>query len=523
MSGMLNMKSLAGWLKKAAPFYCGARAGSIAIAFAVMLPVVIGSVGMSLDLAQAHLVRERLGGAIDAAALAATASETEETAITARVEEFFDVNYPAEKIGETYDLNVSVNGDEVTVSAYADFDTSFMKILGVDQITVYRETTVQREVSGLEVALVLDNTGSMSSNNNIQALRDASESFVRILFESTSDPSYIKIGLVPYSSSVRVGRYGLGLNPDGTAYGDGYVFVNLPDDMSYTTDKTSSNWYGCVVEHKDTGYESGATYVANSRGQLWEAADTNLDGHGWNPASGSNDPYDYDVYDDYSGPWDVYSYGRVISNGQKCSWYGGYSNSRCSDCTGSYGRCNSDYCFCWKSDSSGGTNNNCPYAYIQPLTSDEQTLYDGIADMKAHGYTYGNIGMAWGYRLLSPEPPFSEGSEWDDNEWRKAIIMMTDGNNTMESTYSTYWATNKHNVNVSDLNERFAETCEALKAQGVTIYTVTFTSSISSSTKQYYEDCATSPAQYYDAPSQDELIEVFETISRELANLHIKS
>ncbi|MCB9989627.1 MAG: pilus assembly protein [Rhodospirillales bacterium] len=496
--------------------------GTIAIAFAVMLPVIVGAAGMSLDLAQAHLVGQRLGGALDAAALAATASETDPVAIEARVQEFFNANYPEDRIGSTYNLDVTIDGDDVIVSAYADYDTSFIRILGIDNVTIYKETTVRKETKGLEVVLVLDNTGSMSSNNNISALRTASTNFIGILFDSVEVAEDVKIGLVPYSSSVRIGRYGLGMNPDGTQYGDGSSFVTLPADMSYTTDKTSSNWYGCVVEHKDTGYNSAATYVSNSRGQLWKDG-SSWDGHGWDPGSGSNDPYDDDVLDNYSGPWDVYSYGRVISNGQKCSSYSGYSNTRCSDCTGSYGRCNSSYCFCWKSDYSGGTNYNCPYAYIQPLTSDEQALYDVVNDMQAHGYTYGNIGMTWGYRLLSPEVPFTEGDDWDSERWQKVIVMMTDGDNTMESTYSTYWDTRKHDITVPDMNDRFAETCEALKDLGVTIYTITFTSNIDEGTKDYYRNCASSSSQYYDAPAQEDLIQVFETISRELANLHIKS
>ena len=56
-----------------------------------------------------------------------------------------------------------------------------MKVFGYDEIDVESETTVQREIRGLEVVLVLDNTGSMNTNNNIDALKDASDAFVEIL------------------------------------------------------------------------------------------------------------------------------------------------------------------------------------------------------------------------------------------------------------------------------------------------------------------------------------------------------
>ncbi len=505
------------------------------VAFAVMLPVLVGSVGMSMDLAQTFLVRQRLAGSLDAAALAATASSTDEDEIRSRVEDFFDANYPEDKIGVPYDLDVDIGDDEVTVSAYADYDTTFMRVLGISEIAVYRQTTVQRDVQGLEVVLVLDNTGSMSTNDNIGALRTATANFINILFDATSQPEYIKIGMVPYSNSVRIGRYGLGLNPDGTAYGDGDVFVTLPTGVTYTTSHnttTANRWYGCIVEHMDADYNSAATHVSGARGQLWSTATganstrcssaASCRGHGWRPDSSSNDPYPQDVEDDYEGPWDIYMWGKIIANNAKCtdSPSSGYSNSRCSGCTGSNSRCAQTYCFCEYNTE----NDGCPYAYVLPLTSDQEELLDRVDDMQPEGNTLGNVGMAWGYRLISPEAPFTEAEPWENDHWRKAIIMMTDGDNTIDSGssgYSYYGPGSKNTMTVDDLNDRYAEVCDALREQGVLVYTVTFYSNINDETKQFYRECATNESMYYDAPSQDDLVEVFERISRELANLHI--
>lgn len=161
---------------------------------------------------------------------------------------------------------------------------------------------------------------------------------------------------------------------------------------------------------------------------------------------------------------------------------------------------------------------------MTPLTSDQDELLDSIATFQAYGNTMGNIGMLWGYRVLSPEYPFQQAAPWGDKEWRKVIIMMTDGVNTMDSQYSAFWRTRRHDLGTDDQNERFAESCETMKeVKGVLIYTVTFAGGVDANTKAYYRNCATTPAQYYDAPSQDELIDVFEKISRELANLHIRS
>lgn len=454
------------YLQKIFSTYLRARAGTILIAFALMAPVVVSSAGMALDFAQAHLVRERLSHALDSAALAAAASGLEGAELQAKLEAFFNANYPPEKIGFTYNLHVSVDGDQVHVSAYADYTTFFLNVIGIDNITVFAETNVQREIRGLEVVLVLDNTGSMSNNNNIQALKEGSRSFINILFNAAAEPEDIKIGLVPYANAVRVGRYGLGLNPDGSTYADGQRFVNLPAGYTYTTNEnhsSSTQWFGCVIEHESDG---------------------------WNPNITSNDPYPDDVNDDYRGLWDIYRY-EQWNNSQR------------------------------RYNVSSRPATNCPRAMIVPMTSDRDKLLDAVDSMVPHGNTLGNIGMVWGYRMISPEFPFEEGSDWDNEYWRKAVILMTDGDNTRDSQYSAYWRARNNEVNVTDYNQRMVETCQALKDRGVRVYTVTFTSGISQNTKNFYRNCATDSTYYYDAPSQEELKRAFRSISSELANLHI--
>ncbi|MBU0800809.1 MAG: pilus assembly protein [Alphaproteobacteria bacterium] len=486
--------------------YLHDRSASIMMSFALALPILLGSVGMSLDMGQAYLVRQRLAGALDASALAGAAMATEQDEIAANVQEFFDLNYPARKIGTAYDLDVLVDGDEVIVSARADFDTAFMRILGIEKLTIYEESIVVREVRGLEVALVVDVTGSMSTNNNISTLRQASTSFVEILFDRTSDPEAIKIGIVPYSTSVNVGPYGVGRTPDGEDFEDGedvgvgFVVDWNGNDLNpsqYTTNYNhTSRWYGCVVEANDDG---------------------------WDDNDNSNDPYPNDVIKlrddedpelkilDHEGPWPIYRYENYARNASACG----------QTCTGSgrNRRCTDNYCHYTHTY----PNTNCPRSHIVPLTSDEDELLDAISGFTAYGNTMGNIGMTWGYRVLSPEFPFQQGAPWNDTEWRKVIIMMTDGQNTMDNTYSAYWRTRRHDLGTDDQNERFLETCNQMKtAKGVLIYTVTFAGGVDDDTKDFYRQCATSPAQYYDAPSQQELIDVFETISRELANLHLR-
>jgi hypothetical protein len=147
--------------------------------------------------------------------------------------------------------------------------------------------------------------------------------------------------------------------------------------------------------------------------------------------------------------------------------------------------------------------------------------------MQAHGNTLGNVGMIWGARLISPEEPFTEGESWNNEHWHKAVVLMTDGINTRDGTYSNFWFSSKHQLNTSDYNERLLQVCDELKDKHVTVYTIILGTGGAGegpddTTKDYYRRCATTPAQYYDAPSNEELVNVFEDISRELSNIYIK-
>ncbi len=529
--------------------------GTIAIAFGIMAPMLIGAIGLAMDVSQAYLVRQRLDGAVDAAALAAAATYEDEGLIAARVIDFITANYAPEEVGilDEENIEVDVTDNEVTVTASAIYPVTFMSIFGFNRLTVSSSVVVARELKGLEVVLVLDNTGSLvtgltdnrQSETPIRAVRTAATNFVNILFSRVDDPEDIKIGIVPYASSVNVGRYGLGKMPDGITDYD-TPFVTLPAGISYTANKTTTNqtgasWSGCIVEHMNNNYyKSDATPVTSSRGQLWSTTTgTNASrcmsqatcrGHGWDPGNGNNNPYPLDTTDNYSGPWGIYSYGYIIGKDAGCR-----SDYTCNRCSSS--KCQDAYCWC----SYKQPNTYCPNASVMPLTSDQSALLNLLRHedssgnwspiMTAEGATYSNIGMSWGVKLLSQEEPFTEGSPWGDDDWNKAVVLMTDGEMSPGGDSSVYWSNNKSSSsnNINNLNNRLKEICTWLKAdpRNVKIYTITFKhpkSDISEATRAIYRDCASEPKadHYFHAPSQAQLISAFERISGALANLHLK-
>lgn len=450
----MRQKLRAFWLEEAA---------ATIVVFAMALPMVLGAAGLAVDLAQAYNVRTRLANALDKAALAAGSMNGSEAEIKENAMKFFEANFPDAKLGVPYDVEAEVNDGYVTFSATARVNTTFMAALGYDYIDVREESEVLREFAGVEVALVLDVTGSMAGNN-ITALKTASTNFLNIMFDRIEDPAYIKIGIVPFSQSVNVGPYGLGKDTSNANYGTAFVSKPTTDDYvspasniaysSSTSTSVTTNWKGCILER------SGGL----------------------------------DLTDDVSPKWGMYRYPRICSKSK---------NGVC------------------QSYSNNDANNGCTNSRIVPLTNNQTRLQSTINALNPAGNTFGNVGMAWGWRVISPTEPFTEGTAYDHPDWSKTVIMMTDGDNTMNSVYSAFGKTANHSIDADDLDDKYAEICENMKAEGINIYTITFQSDITNATREIFRTCATSPAQYYNAPSNASLVEAFEDIANQLSQLHI--
>lgn len=435
-----------------------ANEGAVSLVFALCIPLFISAAGIAVDIAQAYNVKNRLADALDKAALAAGSTTGTTQQVEDRVEKFFTANYPEEDLGTIYYMDVIVGNDNtVTVTAYARVDTVFMNILGQDYIDVSTTAKVKRELAGVEVVLVLDVTGSMAGNN-IAALKTASTNFLNIMFSNIDDYDYLKIGLVPFSASVNVGRYGLGQTPTGGYYGSAFVsrpatddYVSPASNINFGT--SSPNWSGCITERA----------------------------------------YPLDTNDVSTPNWGMYRYPRI------CSSY--RANGTC------------------RTYANNNPNTACTQSRVVPMTNSQTTLQSAINGLQTGGNTYGNVGMVWGYHLISPAAPFSEGVAFNDPDWSKTVIMMTDGDNTINSTYSAYGA--NATLTEADLDNRFLETCTNMKNEGITIYTITFQSGISNATREYFRNCASDTTKYFNAPSNQTLIDAFEEIAHQLSELHI--
>ena len=448
------------WLAALLAGFAEDRRGVVAILFALALIPSVAAGGAAVDISRAYIVKQRLGFALDAAGLAVgSATGLSDAELNTLMLSYFNANYPVDEIGVTATPVLTIQDSELTLTATAEIDTTLMRIAQINSITVSATTTIIRETSGLDVVLVLDNTGSMSGSK-LTSLKDASETFIDILFGDETEPELLKVGIVPFTGSVNLGV--------DTTFRDTYTTVN-PADGNYDPD----DWRGCV-EARAYPYDT--------------TDDSQLD-----PNAGG-------------GKWERYLYPDHYYRNRWSRLRDDLSN-------------NAYY----------GPNKQCPVELL-PLTNVKQDILDKIDEMIANGVTHVNLGAVWGWRVLSPSAPYTNGAAYDDEETNKAIVIMTDGENYISSSsgaYSGYGYLSDGNLGTTsrsaaedELDSRLSEVCTNIKATGVLVYTITF--QVDSNTIQnLMRNCATDSNKYFNSPSGDELESAFRAIGAELSNLRI--
>jgi hypothetical protein len=191
--------------------------------------------------------------------------------------------------------------------------------------------------------------------------------------------------------------------------------------------------------------------------------------------------------------------------------------------------------------SSNGPALSCPPALL-PLTNVRATVDDYVDALSPSGNTNSAHGAAWGWRVLSKEAPFVEGigeGDVDYEKWQKAVVIMTDGENTVGSDSYTHWNT-AHGIHGYGMEERMGagmntssemrdeidnkllRVCQRMKDEGYVIYTIMFGLD-STSTEEVFKACASKPTAPYfnDAATGEDLEEAFGDIAADLVDLHI--
>ncbi len=188
-------------------FYLKYCKGQIAIIVAISLIVLIGMVGLAIDSGRGYGVKAKLSAAVDAAAIAAarglTVGDDDAERLAnaqAAAQKFFNGNFPNNYLGATptsFNTTAVHKSDgywQVNVSATANMPTTFMRVLGQNEVNVSAAgEAIRRDV---DIMLVMDISGSIGSA--MAGLKNcAKNSFVS---KFISGPGGDRLGLVSFAS-----------------------------------------------------------------------------------------------------------------------------------------------------------------------------------------------------------------------------------------------------------------------------------------------------------------------------------
>jgi Flp pilus assembly protein TadG len=494
-----------------------AEGGNAAMVVALALaPISLAALG-AVDLSRATSAKVQLQDALDAAALAAGRSNTNDPdVLQATGQRVLEQNLALDSdfhlAGSAFTFGE--NG-KVMASANATVRPFIAGLVTGGDLAIGASTEVVRANTKLEIALVLDNTGSMAGSK-LSNLKTAASNFVDYLQQAAShntDPYAVKISLVPFSQTVRVGsEYASApwIDQNGSSPINNEIFTTSSGvqwaNRFTLLSSLGTSWGGCVESRQapydiqDTAPAAGAATVFTP---YFAPDEPDWNGYDNNYVSDNSNSSSWKVR---QGKVDKY----VHRNGLSTNW---------------------------------GPNRGCGLQTLRRLTNDFAALKTDIGNMTATGDTNIPIGLVWGWHTLSPKAPFADGVAYGTAKHKKIVVLMTDGQNTItdsgnsdDSYYSGsgyIWQGRVIKANGSPLtsgtgstrtaalDDRLSKLCANMKAAGVGIEIYTVRVEVNSGSSAVLQNCASGADHFFDVQSASELNSVFQSIANQIANLHL--
>ena len=205
----------------------GDRRGNTMAISAIALIPLIAMIGSAVDVSRAYMAKSRLQSSCDSAALAARRvmkNDDLDNDVVSTGKKYFRFNFPNRMFG-TASFEPAVMKPEtgvVRVSAKTTIPNIFMQIFGFKTMPISVTCDASLNFVNTDVVLVLDVTGSMLDPIDGQAKIDSLEEAVLALYDELepvqrqlqSQGLRLRYGIVPYSSTVNVGRLLYDVNPD---------------------------------------------------------------------------------------------------------------------------------------------------------------------------------------------------------------------------------------------------------------------------------------------------------------------
>jgi Flp pilus assembly protein TadG len=476
------------------------RTAGVAPLLGICIIPLVGAVGAAVDYSRAASVRTSMQMALDSTALMLSkeAQGLNGTQLGNKATAYFNALFQRPEVSSvqiTQEFgSPALSTFSLKITGTTTLPTVFWRVLGTDHVDITATGEVLWGIKKLNLALALDNTGSMASNSKMTELKKAAHTLLTTLQNAAQTPGDVKVSIIPFATDVNIGT--------------GNVSAGWLDWTDWDAPPANSAPAANVGPGSNCPWSNGSNGFRCTTGPANGSSNTNTI-----PSSGT--------YKGYICP---------SINNNNGTYYNGCYNS--TSCTGSGGTLSCQHAWVTNAHSTwngcvydrdqnndvlatatgGGASSNyrthqataCPTP-MMPLSTDWTALNSKIDAMTPTGNTNVTIGLQMGWQSVSPVAPFSAPATSPDLD--KVIILLTDGDNTQNRWSSTQ----------SVIDARTDKVCTNAKTDNIKIYTIRVIDGNASLLKS----CASKPEMYYEVAQASQLNSVFTAIAQNLANLRI--
>jgi len=263
------------------------RDGSVMPMLALAALPLFGFVGAAIDYSRAAAARTAMQAALDSTALMLS-KDAQTVPAASLVQEATNDFQSMFTRPEAYDVQLTPQFSQpaegnfsLKLSASAKVNTLFARLLGQSVISISASSEVLWGIKKLNLALVLDNTGSMQQNAKMTNLKAAAHNLLTTLQNAAKTPGDIKVAIVPFDTDVNAGTGNVSAswidwtdwdNANGSCSKTKYTTQSsCLSNGKVWTPNPHSTWNGCVYDRDQNNDVSNAATVAGAPATLFRA------------------------------------------------------------------------------------------------------------------------------------------------------------------------------------------------------------------------------------------------------------
>ena len=515
---------------------------------------MVGFVGAAVDYSHANSVKAAMQAAADSTALmlSKTASTLNNTALQTQATDYFKAlfNRPEATglvVGATYTTDA---GSKIVVTATSYVKADFMGLMGVPNMKVGVDSQVMWGNSKMRVALVLDVTGSMSSDGKMDALKTATKNLLNQLKSAATKDGDVYVSIIPFNKDVNLNASNYNATwIDWTEWEaeppymstwlasssnkSAWEQVGPGEDCPFST---SSHGFRCMTTPTGTSSTSSIPSSGTYKGYICPGED-----NGGKISRKANVQYN-GCYNSVQSTREVEKgWGASCDGKPNCSCSGSGSNKTCSQtyyahtwvknarstwngCVNDRGSETAPHANAYDTNVTAPNPtipatlyaaeqfSDCTYAAMG-LNYNWTSMTSLVNSLAPIGNTNQGVGLQLGWMSLVGGGPFTMPPKDPKYKYNEVIILMSDGDNTQ----------NRWSNSQSAIDAREALTCTNAKTAGFTIYSIQVNTG-GDATQAVMKNCASDASKFFELKKANDLITTFTTfnsIGTALSNLRI--